>query len=82
MPGTRNREESKAMPLNRIDMDLMAARGCQQPGCDHKDHSIFFLHPRCHIRAGTWTSYDRDTGLLSVTCKQCKKLVAEIEVAS
>lgn len=68
------------MPLTRIDLDLMAAKGCQAPGCKNHDHTIF-LHGRCHMSAGLDVSYTRDSRALVIVCARCKRHVATVAVA-
>lgn len=38
----------------------------------------FYFHGRCHISSPTWTSYDN--GVLTITCAECKKVIAKIAV--
>jgi hypothetical protein len=66
-----------AEPLSRKQLD---PAGCGQPNCGH-DHSVIFLHSACHPSAGTRVSYDKPTGLLTVACRRCEKLVAQVKVA-
>jgi hypothetical protein len=54
--------------------------GCQSPDCDHKDHKVLYLHPKCHADAGTWASYDKDTGTLTIRCLACEDAFVEILV--
>jgi hypothetical protein len=54
---------------------------CDTPGCDHSDHSRLWLHAQCHPRAGLAVVYDRATGVVTVECRKCTKLVAELAVA-
>jgi hypothetical protein len=56
-----------------------AAGGCQTAGCDHRHSGPLFLHPKCHMKAGTWTSVDPSSRTLRVTCKVCKKEVVLIQ---
>jgi hypothetical protein len=58
------------MTLSREDLDGL---GCSTPECDHIHHSVAYLHPRCHPDAGTWTSYDKRTGSLTIQCRHCDK---------
>ena len=68
------------MSLTRDDLDRMAARGCDMPGCDHADHEEIYLHARCHLRAGTRVSYRRGSGLLRIACRQCRQEIATVLV--
>ena len=54
--------------------------GCSDPDCTH-DHSVVYLHPRCHPEAGTWASFDKGTGTLTIECVQCQKPFVGILVA-
>jgi hypothetical protein len=63
--------------LTRLQLDIA---GCGTPNCGH-DHSVLFLHAACHPSAGTRVSYDKPTGLLTVACKRCDKLVVQVKVA-
>ena len=67
---------SKKTPLTRRDLD---AAGCGTPNCGH-DHSVLYLHSRCHPEARTKVSYHKVTGTLRVRCGRCDALVAEFEV--
>jgi hypothetical protein len=69
------------MPLTKIQLDLMAAHGCETPGCNHEGHDTVFLHGRCHPRARAEASYECGSGVLRVACADCHKLIAEIKVA-
>lgn len=70
------------MALTKLELDKMAMDGCQTPGCTHKDHALaMFLHSRCHPAAGLEVNYCLATGLLSIGCWKCHKLICEIEVA-
>jgi hypothetical protein len=63
-------------PLTQVTLDGMT---CAVEGCDHKSHSTeMFLHPQCHIGAPTWCSYEN--GALTVSCSECKRIVAKIAV--
>lgn len=63
--------------LTRLQLDIA---GCGEPNCNH-DHSVLFLHAACHPSAGTRVSYDKPTGLLTIECRRCDKLVAKVKVA-
>jgi hypothetical protein len=64
--------------LSRKQLDVA---GCGEPNCDH-DHTVLFLHSVCHPNAGTRVNYDKRTGLLTIECRRCKKLIAHVKVAS
>lgn len=63
--------------LSRKQLDVA---GCGVPNCGH-DHTVLYLHGICHPSAGTRASYDKRTGLLTIECRRCKKLVARVKVA-
>ncbi len=72
------------MSWTKTDLDLLAARGCQAPGCDHAGHGgddPVFLHGRCHPAAPIEASYVAGSGLLVIRCRRCQKLISEIQVA-
>jgi hypothetical protein len=66
-----------ATALSRKHLD---ATGCGLPDCNH-DHSVLYLHSACHPSRGSRVSYDKRTGLLTVECRQCNKLIAQVKVA-
>jgi hypothetical protein len=65
------------LALSQAELDSM---GCGMPNCTH-DHSILFLHARCHMTAGTEAEYEKATGILTIRCIRCKKLVARLKIA-
>jgi hypothetical protein len=76
----RPESEQEKMAVDRTDLDAMAARGCQAPGCDHKGHSAeVWLHPRCHVRARIGVRYE--SGKLFLSCEACKKTFLVVAVA-
>lgn len=66
------------MALTRVELDQ---GGCGTPGCQH-DHTVLYLHGRCHPSAGARVSYDKRAGNISVVCRRCDAPIAEIAVAS
>ena len=67
--------------LTKLQLDLMAAHGCQTPGCKHEGHGTIFLHQRCHMLAPLEVSYTGGSGVLRVACSQCHAVVGEVKVA-
>jgi len=63
--------------LSREQLDGM---GCATPNCTH-DHSMFYLHSRCHTATGVHVTYYKATGTLKIICARCERPVAEIAVA-
>jgi hypothetical protein len=61
------------------DLERIAEKGCQVEGCESGCTHEFFFHARCHPAAGTWVSYRE--GTLTIICRECRKLVAEVAVA-
>ena len=61
-----------------VTRSVLNSMGCNAPGCDHKDHNVLFLHPQCHVDAGTWSSYDKATGTLTIRCRACERAFVEI----
>lgn len=64
------------MPLSRADLDAAECEHCDDPG---HVHDPLVLNQRCHSGAGSEVSYH--DGVLTVLCRRCDKLVAEISVA-
>jgi hypothetical protein len=62
--------------LYREDIDGLR---CGVAGCSHQEHDGLYLHARCHMNAGTRVYYQ--AGVLTVRCRKCEALVAEIAVA-
>ncbi len=63
--------------LFREDLD---ATGCETPDCNH-DHSIIYLHSRCHPRKGYAARYEKASGILRIECAVCERAIAEVAVA-
>jgi len=51
--------------------------GCGVENCGH-DHSVLYLHPRCHPAAGTRVRFEKKSTLLIVECVACKREVVRI----
>ena len=66
------------LPYTQVDLDQT---GCEDPNCPHEDHAVLFLVQRCHERAGLSASYDKRTGVMTLTCKECSDPVGSIKVA-
>lgn len=62
------------MALTREQLDQ---GGCGTPGCTH-DHTVLYLHGRCHPSTGARVSYDKRTGTLAVACRRCSALIAVV----
>jgi hypothetical protein len=63
--------------LTRKELD---AAGCGMPNCDH-DHTILYLHSRCHPSRGADVSYDKRSGHLTIICRACKRFIGKVAVA-
>lgn len=65
------------------DLENLAKGGCSNPTCDHSDHSTLFLHARCHPhKTGVEVKFTLGTNHLLISCMQCHKPIAAIEVAN
>ena len=53
---------------------------CSNPDCT-EDHTVVYLHQRCHPDAGTWVNFDKATGALMLECMECHKPFISILVA-
>lgn len=69
--------------LKKAALDRIAAAGCQNPDCQHKDHQhgAIFLHGNCHPRADVSASYVAGSGVLVIKCAQCGKMITQVAVA-
>lgn len=63
--------------LVRQDLDTMA---CPNPQCDG-DHPLV-LYARCHPDVDLAVCYDRNCGVLFLSCSECSKPVARVKVAT
>lgn len=73
-------QELRQEPLTKEDLEVLAARGCDIPGCDCRNEEIF-VHPRCH-NDGLYVSYNPKSGLVHLTCRRCEAPVLNIVPAS
>jgi len=64
------------MTVSRAELDPMK---CGTPGCDCPGPLI--LCGRCHPGRPTLASYDWTTGLLTLACAKCRKVITRIAVA-
>ncbi len=62
--------------LTRRDLDRMQ---CATPGCT-SSHGPLVMHGACHPAAATWAQYE--AGELTVSCAQCKRMIAVVAIAS
>lgn len=72
------------MALNRYDLDLIAARGCQIPGCshEHKEEGIF-VHSKCHPEKGVFALFEEDESLpftAKIICAKCTNPIVQVLV--
>jgi hypothetical protein len=58
-------------PIGKTELDTM---GCETPNCEH-DHSILFLHPGCHPKAGLGAAYHKADGVVTLECAECETMV-------
>lgn len=65
------------LPLTRIELDESQCP-CGKADCDDE----LFFHGRCHPGAEAEAGYNKRTGILTLKCRVCKKLVARIKVAA
>ncbi len=72
---TAKESNPTAAPLTRERLDELRC-SCGKPDCGE-----IFLHSNCHREAGTVSVYDQKTGIISIRCVVCQKLVVRILVA-
>jgi len=77
------------MPLFLHQMDAMAARGCQTPGCTHGEHDrVLYMNQRCHPGAGVRVQYEDDdhpepcAAVLRLRCQRCTQDICSIALAA
>lgn len=64
-----------------LDQRALDAMDCGTPNCGH-DHSVLWMHARCHPRSNLAVAYQKATGTILVTCAKCNRTVGEIAVAA
>lgn len=69
------------MAQTKIQLDIIAAAGCQDPNCKDPKCGTMYLTPRCHPRNAVRVRYKKNSGLLEVECAHCAKHVLTIKVA-
>jgi hypothetical protein len=66
---------------DRHHLDAMTAAGCQNPSCKTPLHELV-LRGRCHPGAGTNASYKQGSGVLTIACRVCDRVVLQVLVGS
>jgi hypothetical protein len=66
---------TKALTQRDLDQEE-----CSDPDCTTY-HSIIYLGQSCHRGAGLAASYNKQTGVLTVSCLACDKELIGVEVA-
>lgn len=72
-------------PFHLEDLEDVAAKGCNEPGCDHEDHEHnlpLFLHGFCHKAAGLAVSFKYGDNYLVIACAECSKEVLRVQIDS
>lgn len=69
------------MALTRQALDGAECDKCggANGACTHDP--VLYLRGRCHLKSGLSCAYDKRTGVLTLACKQCGKMVGEFQVA-
>ena len=78
----RDRCSEHADVYTKEDLDEIVSHGCQVPDCPHGTQHRLTLAPRCHKSAGCDVSYVEGAGILTMSCRNCGAVVAEVAVAS
>lgn len=68
------------MPLTQKELNRAV---CDSPECtgESHQHGDLYLHSTCHIADPLWAQYNKETGILQITCSVCKKVVTNLEIA-
>ncbi len=69
------------MPQYFEDLEKAILRGCQVPGCDHKEHDTLFVKQKCHPEGWCEISYSKGSGILLVACSVCHRPITRIAIA-
>jgi len=68
-------------PFTKTDLDKIASQGCAIPGCTCELGKLFF-RSLCHDdHRGVDVSYLKDSGILTVSCAVCERLMLKIKIA-
>lgn len=65
--------------LTTLELDLLAAGGCQDPDCRHEDHRGAVLRCREHRLSGVDVTYW--AGELAIRCHACHRELTVVLVA-
>lgn len=64
-----------------LTRERLEAVGCGTANCHH-DHSVLFIHSRCHPSAPIEAAYEKADGVLTVRCYRCKAEVVRFQIAT
>ena len=67
--------------LTTIDLDILAAGGCQLPDCKH-DHvkGPVFFHCRQHLHGRLNVYYVMGSGVVKIDCYHCGSELAQFQI--
>lgn len=69
---------SRDLPLTQVELDQVKCECCERADTVHR----VFLHSRCHPAAGTRVSYDKMSRSLVIECRECRKFICKVLVAT
>ena len=45
-----------------------------------KDDGSMYLHAACHISSPTWAALHPTTGIVTILCAECRKVITRLQV--
>lgn len=68
--------------LSQEDLDELATSGCGNPDCteEHSQDGVLLLTPPCHPDGQIQVTYPANSGLLSLSCGVCSRLICRINI--
>lgn len=64
--------------LTQKQLDLSV---CGAKDCEHGDHLALNFHCADHVGGKLEVCYEKDTGMLKITCCECRSPLAAVKVA-
>jgi hypothetical protein len=67
------------MPL--LTCEILDGYECQNPECDHTGNCLITVRSLCHPDKPFWPSYNKEDGVLTLNCSECRKPIAHFAIA-